>query len=59
MGLPRNILGTMSRSFKVPKKVEDALDIDCKTGTYFCEKSIRKEMTNVRIAFNNIDVVTS
>ena len=34
---------------EVPKTVQEDLKIDCKTGTDFWEKAIRKEMTKVRI----------
>ena len=32
---------------EVQKKVEDALEIDCKMGTELWERDIRKETTNV------------
>ena len=43
---------------EVLKTVQDNLDIDSKRGTDFWEKNIRKEMTNVRIEFENIDGMT-
>ena len=43
---------------EVPKTVEDDLDIDRKMDTELWEKSIRKDMTNVRILFENLDGVT-
>ena len=38
--------------------VDYALYIDCKMGTNFGEKAIRKEMKNARIASETIDGVT-
>ena len=35
-----------------------AYEIDRKSGTDFCTKAIEKEMTNVRISFENLDDVT-
>ena len=42
----------------VPKTVEDAQEIDCKIGTDFWEKAIRKDMTSVIITFENLDGMT-
>ena len=42
----------------VPRTVEDALDINRKTGTNFWGEDIRKETTNVRIAFEDLNSVT-
>ena len=36
---------------KLPKTVQEALQIDKKTGTDFWKKAIQKEMSNVRVAF--------
>ena len=43
---------------EIPKTVDEALEIDRKTGTDYWEKAIRKEMTNVRIAFEELKGVT-
>lgn len=42
---------------RVPKTVKDAYAIDQETGTDFWAKSILKEMSNVRIAFEKLDGV--
>ena len=43
---------------KLPKKVEDALNIDDQTGSDLREKCIRKDMKHARIAFEKINDVT-
>ena len=43
---------------RVPKKVKEAYDIYRQSGTGFWNKSIAKDITNVRIAFGNIYGVT-
>ena len=40
---------------RIPKTVEEALEIDRITGTDFWTKAIEKEMKNVRIAFAKLD----
>ena len=44
---------------RFPNIVKEAYEIDRKSGTDFWTKAIAKEMTNVRIVFENIDSVTS
>ena len=43
---------------RVTKTVKEAYDIDRKSGTDFWTKPIVKEMTNVRISFENLDDIT-
>ena len=43
---------------RVPKTVQEEHEIEKKSGTDFCTKSIEKEMVNVRIEFDKLDVVT-
>ena len=43
---------------QVPKTADKDLEIYCKTGTDFWYKAIRKDMTNVIIAFNNLNGMT-
>ena len=42
---------------QVPKTLKEAYEIDRKSGTEFWTKSIVKDMTNVRIAFEKLDGV--
>jgi hypothetical protein len=37
---------------KLPNTVEEALEIDWRTGTNFWQKAIKKEMRNVMVAFD-------
>ena len=46
-------------TLRYQKTVEDAMDVDSKMGTDLREKTIRKDMMNVRIAFENLDGMTS
>ena len=43
---------------QVPKTVKEAYDIDRQSGTYFCTNAIAKEITDICIAFENLDGVT-
>ena len=43
---------------RVPKTVKEAYETDRQSGTDFWTKAIAKDMTNVRIEFDNIDGVT-
>ena len=43
---------------RVPKTVKEAYEIDRKSGTDFLTKANAKQMTNVRIEFEHLDVVT-
>lgn len=43
---------------EIPKTVEQALAIDRKTGTTHWQEAINKEMTNVKIAFEEVEGVT-
>lgn len=43
---------------EVPKSVDEAYEIDRKTGTDHWTKAIAKEMKNVRVAFEKLDGVT-
>ena len=49
---------THNFGIEIPNTVEKALEIDGKTGTDYWEKAIRKEMKNVRIAFEELKGVT-
>ena len=42
---------------QVPKTLKEAYDIDIQSGTDFWTKTIAKEMTNICIAFENLDRV--
>ena len=43
---------------RIPKSVEEALEIDRITNTDFWRKAIEKEMQNVRVAFELLEGVT-
>ena len=40
-----------SHGIRLPKTVEEALEIDRETGTDFWQKAIEKEMKNIRAAY--------
>jgi hypothetical protein len=43
---------THKYGIELPKSVEEALDIDARTGTDFWQKAIEKETRNVQVAFD-------
>ena len=43
---------------QVPKTVKETYDIDRQSGTDFWTKAIAKEITDIRISFENLDGVT-
>ena len=43
---------------RVPNTIKEAYEIGRQSGTDFWTKAIPKEITNVRIAFENIDGIT-
>ena len=49
---------THNIGIEVPKTVEDSMEIDCKMGNDLWDKDISKDMTNVRISFENLNGVT-
>ena len=49
---------TYKFGIEIAKTVEEALEINQKTGTDYWENAIRKEMKNVRIAFEDLKGVT-
>ena len=48
-------LKTHKFGIELPKTVEEALEIDRRTGTDYWRKAIEKEMKNVRVAFKILD----